>query len=693
MIEPKGMQVAIKVLPVMGEQPDLLSAAIALGDRYTKRLGLLTPPAYRKYADDGGLLVALEGDELVGYALFGLPKRSQYVRLVHLCVAEERRGNGIAGLLIAELRRRQGHRLGIRARCRRDYGLSSMWSGLGFVPKGEGLGRGGDQETLDTWWLDLGHEDLFTEAQSDALLVVTVDYSVFSGLRGAGAERAVEESRALEAGWLADLIELTYTPQLLLDVHEIEDREERKHQRNGLPQLRSASPDTASVTARQQELTTAVSKELPEVPVDSELRARLRYVAETSCAGLQVLVTRDPELERLADIAWEVARVRVVSPAMVTLHVDELRQAQVYRPADLMGTAFSAEEIASGSEGELVAFFEQADGDSGTAFAERLKALGADGVLWRRELLRDGDGHPVALYAWVMDGRTLNVAFLRTAAHPLEETLARQLLFMLKRLGRERGAQVVRIADPYLSQAAMSAAGADGFTEDESGFTALIVDLCGPAEAVFEAAGAIAARAGRTTPRLPAQVSPEIASVAERVWWPAKLVDTALPSFIAPVQPRWSTELFNVPAMLVPRDEVIGISREHVYYRSAGRRGESVPGRILWYVSGGTAGQQGKMVIGCSRLDEVVVGDPDTLFSRFEHLGVYGRAEVRAKAEPAGKVMALRFSDTEIFPVQVTHSRLTALAKGLGLPLSLMSLSKISNVLFQAVYEEGHRKT
>ncbi|MFF9065105.1 GNAT family N-acetyltransferase [Streptomyces sp. NPDC014891] len=693
MIEPEGMQMAIKVLPVTGEQPDLLSAAIALGDRYTKRLGLLTPPAYRKYADDGGLLVALEGDELVGYALFGLPKRSQYVRLVHLCVAEERRGSGIAGLLIAELRRRQGHRLGIRARCRRDYGLSSMWSGLGFVPKGEGLGRGGDQETLDTWWLDLGHEDLFTEAQSDALLVVTVDYSVFSGLRGTGAERAVEESRALEAGWLADLIELTYTPQLLLDVREIENRDERKHQRNGLSRLRSASPDAAAVSARQQELTTAVSKELPEAPIDGTLRARLRYVAETSCAGLQVLVTRDPELERLADIAWEVARVRVVSPAMVTLHVDELRQAQVYRPADLMGTAFSAEEVTSGSEGELVAFFEQADGDSGTAFAERLKALGADGVLWRRELLRDGDGHPVALYAWAMDGRTLNVAFLRTAAHPLEETLARQLLFMLKRLGRERGAQVVRIADPYLSQAAMSAAGADGFTEDESGFTALIVDLCGPAEAVSEAAGAIAERAGRTTPRLPAQVSPEIASVAERVWWPAKLVDTALPSFIAPVQPRWSTELFNVPAMLVPRDDVIGISREHVYYRSAGHRGESVPGRILWYVSGGTAGQQGKMVIGCSRLDEVVVGDPDTLFSRFEHLGVYGRAEVRAKAEPAGKLMALRFSDTEIFPVQVTHSRLTALAKGLGLPLSLMSLSKISNALFQAVYEEGHRKT
>ncbi|MFJ8691807.1 GNAT family N-acetyltransferase [Streptomyces roseolilacinus] len=684
---------AIRVLPVSGEKPELLDAVIALGDRYTKYLGLLTPPAYRKHAEDGGLLVAVDDGEVLGYALFGLPKRNPYVRLAHLCVAEEHRGKGVARRLVETIRERHAHRLGIRAKCRRNYGLSGMWTGLGFVPKGESLGRGKDKETLDTWWLDLGHEDLFAEAQSDALLVVTVDHSVFAGLHGAGAERAVEESRALEAGWLADLIELAFTPQLLHDVRDVEDREERRHQRSGLAEMRSLSPDAAAVSARLEELAAAAGKKLPDRPLDSRQRARLRYVAETSCAGLRLLVTRDPALGALADIAWDVARVRVASPAAVTLHVDELHQAQVYRPADLMGTAFSAEEIAPGGEEELVAFFDQADGDTGSAFAKRLKGLTTDGVLWHRELLRDGEGHPVALYAWAMDGRTLNATFLRTAKHPLEETLARQLLFMLKRIGRERGAQAVRISDPYLSPTAMSAAGADGFTEDENGFTALLVDVCGPAETVSGAAAEIAARMGRPTPWLDSRVSPEVASVAERVWWPAKLVDTALPSFIAPVKPRWSAELFNVPAMLVPRDDVLGISREHVYYRSAGHRGESVPGRILWYVSTGIGGQQGKMVIGCSRLDEAVVDDADTLFSRFEHLGVYGRAEVRAQADRAGKVMALRFSDTEIFPVQVAHSRLTALAKGLGLRLSLVSLSKISNTLFQAVYEEGHRKT
>ncbi|WP_234335998.1 hypothetical protein [Streptomyces sp. NRRL S-920] len=203
----------------------------------------------------------------------------------------------------------------------------------------------------------------------------------------------------------------------------------------------------------------------------------------------------------------------------------------------------------------------------------------------------------------------------------------------------------------------------------------------------------IAQGLGREASVLPSGLPAEVASVVERAWWPAKVVDSQLPSFLVPIEPRWSTELFNVPAMLLPRSDVLGISREHVYYRSSGHRGESVPARLLWYVSKGVAGQDGQMVVGSSRLDDVVIDEPDTLHSKFEHLGVYGRVEVRSVADASGNAMALRFSDTEIFPKPVTLRRLNSLAESLGLRLSLMSLSKISNELFQAVYEEGHRRT
>ncbi|WCD99476.1 GNAT family N-acetyltransferase [Streptomyces sp. HUAS 31] len=684
---------AIKLVSVSPRQDELTDKAIALGDRYTKTLGLLKPPAYRKAAEDGGLLVAVEADEVIGYALFGLPKRSAHIRLAHLCVAEEQRGRGIARRLVEGIKERYPQRLGIKAKCRRDYNLSGMWRHLGFVPHGEVRGRGRDGEILDGWWLDLGHPDLFTEMESDALLVVTVDHGVFADLRGLVDTSDAEESRALEAGWMTDLVELAYTPQLVHQIRDVTDTAERQHQRAALTGLRKLSPDTATVEERSHELLQAAAQAAPDLTDEADLRRCLRYVAETSCAGLQVLATRDPLLSRLADVAWKVARVRVVSPSTVTLHVDELRQAQVYRPADLMGTEFRSGEVAPGAEDELVAFFHQWGGDDGSAFAERLRSLNGGAVAWRRELLRDGQGHPVALYAWALDGRTLVVPVLRTASHPLEETLARQLLFLIKRLGRDCGAEIIRISDPHPSEAAKSAAGDDGFFDHIGRLVALLVNVCGTAAEVESVAGGLARELTVDTTALRASMPAEVAAVVERAWWPAKVIDSELPSFLAPIKPRWSTELFNVPAMLIPRSDTLGISREHVYYRSSGRRGESVPARLLWYISEGNSPGEGQMVVGSSRLDEVLIDTPDALFSKFEHLGVYGLAEVQEAADASGRAMALRFSDTEIFPKPVTLRRLTSLARELGLPLSLISLSKISNKLFQAVYQEGHRTT
>ncbi|MFI6444892.1 GNAT family N-acetyltransferase [Kitasatospora sp. NPDC050543] len=684
----------IKVVPVSGVQKELLAAAIALGDRYTKTLGLMTPPAYEKMADDGGLLVAVDGDDVIGYALFGLPKRTPHVRLAHLCVAQEHRGKGIARDLVEAIRAGHGQRFGIKAKCRRDYGLTGMWESLGFNPRGEVKGRSRRGDILDAWWLDFRHPSLFAEVDSDALLTVVVDHGVFADLHGKVLSPDAAESQALAADWMADLVEVAITPRINHEVRAIEDTVERQHQRSALTGLREITPDPEAATTCGRDLLNAAVAAFPDLTERSGLEARLRYVAETSAAGLQVLATRDPLLTQLADVAWAVAGVHVVAPSVVTLHVDELRQAQVYRPAGLMGTEFRINEVAPGAEAELVAFFEQTGGDSGSAFAERLRALVEDSLSWRRELIRDGSGHPVALYAWAVDGRTLTVPVLRTATHPLEETLARQLLFTLKQSARESGAHVVRITDPFVSATARAAASDDGFLEHSGGQATLLVDICGTSAAVTNAAALAAWELGQTADVLPAELSAEVAGVAERSWWPAKVMDSQLPSFIVPIDPRWSTELFNVPAMLLPRRNELGISREHVYYRSPGHRGESVPARLLWYVSKGLPNQEGQLVIGCSRLEEVVVDTAEALRARFEHLGVYGQREIHEIADrSSGKAMALRFSDTELFPKPVTLRRLTSLAEGLGLRLSLMSLTKIDNRLFQAVYQEGHRRT
>jgi hypothetical protein len=58
-----------------------------------------------------------------------------------------------------------------------------------------------------------------------------------------------------------------------------------------------------------------------------------------------------------------------------------------------------------------------------------------------------------------------------------------------------------------------------------------------------------------------------------------------------------------VPRILMPRQDRLGISREHVYYRSPRPRVEQAPARLVWYVTGsGTDGLAA--IIGCSRLEE-----------------------------------------------------------------------------------------
>lgn len=257
------------------------------------------------------------------------------------------------------------------------------------------------------------HPDLF--ADGGERCAANGDRRVFTDLRGHASSGEANESQTLDAEWLPDLIELAHTPQLTRDVRDIADDTERQHQRTALHGLRQLNPRADDVAERCERLPAAAHGAEERLPADEVLRRPLQHVAETSCAGLQVPATRDPLLNRLADVAWEVARLRVVEPSVVTLHVDELRQAQVYRPADLMGTEFRAGEVVPGAEDELVAFFDQAGTDSGSDVAERLRSLSNGAVVWHREPLSDGQGRPVALYVWGLEERALTVPVLRTS--------------------------------------------------------------------------------------------------------------------------------------------------------------------------------------------------------------------------------------------------------------------------------------
>ncbi|OAH16380.1 hypothetical protein STSP_02550 [Streptomyces jeddahensis] len=150
----------------------------------------------------------------------------------------------------------------------------------------------------------------------------------------------------------------------------------------------------------------------------------------------------------------------------------------------------------------------------------------------------------------------------------------------------------------------------------------------------------------------------------------------------------WSSDLFGVPSALIPRDDHLGISREHVYYRAARSRGEKVPARILWYASS-DKNQSVSAVIACSRFDATVVDTGRSLYNRFRHLGVWGLDDILRACGDRGQARALLFSDTEIFPRPVGLHKVQSLAAQRQHPLGVQSVFEITPDLFSAIYQEG----
>jgi len=135
---------------------------------------------------------------------------------------------------------------------------------------------------------------------------------------------------------------------------------------------------------------------------------------------------------------------------------------------------------------------------------------------------------------------------------------------------------------------------------------------------------------------------------------PAKITDADIPAFIVPVRAEWAMSLFDSE---IASQDLFGavkpglmFNTENVYYRSARPKVLSAPARILWYVKKGD--YHGVMSIrACSYLNEVVIDKPKTLYSRFQGLGVYEWKDVfeLAGGNPDQKIMAFRFSNTELF--------------------------------------------
>ncbi|MEA2642056.1 MAG: hypothetical protein QOF51_3450 [Chloroflexota bacterium] len=655
---------------------DLLAHVVALADRNKRTLGPMPRGAFPEFAHQGGLLAALDDRHgLAGYALFAVAKGR--VRLIHLCVDDRFRRNGVAGQLVDFISRLHSDLTGIKLRCRSDYAAQALWPKLGFAAVNEVPGRGRSREPLVVWWRSHNRPDLFSDHEhEDAALMIALDHNVFIDLAIDRPREGAAESQGLEADWLQN--------QILNEILRLQDPSERSRQRaaeSTFPRLQH-TPEQHERASRVLRLALGGAAAAHE--------SDFNHVVCAAAGGASLFVTRDEEWIALAaEATFTAVGVRTLRPSDVITHIDELEHAENYRPAALRGTGYSVQDTAALSETFLDPMLSTATGERRRQFRAHLRSIAGDRALTGHHV-RSPEGEVVVAWATgqPVAGGELSVPLLRASRAPVAPTIVRLLLLRLRMEAIERGTDSVRVSDPHPGRVVLAALAEDGYVSDGTQNVAAVLDVRSTTAALARVPLAHPVRSELASAREGA-LSPQDSARLERLIWPAKLLDTTLESFLIPIQPRWARELLSLQDSLWDRSPVLGVSREHVYYRSP-RGNPHCPARILWYASG-TGRDRVGAVVACSQLNEIVTDDPRRLYSRFQHLGVYRLADIEARAS-GGEASALRFVDTEVLAHPVTYERLKILGGGKSPGGSLQSPTRISPVMFEAIYREGTRR-
>lgn len=666
---------------------------IELGDLARKTLGLLPRAAYFDAAAKGWLLAARYLGQPVGYVLFRLPRDE--VVLTHVCVAPGHRHLGIAARLIDEVSARYQERQGIRAKCRDDYNLERAWQGMGFVARGRARGRGRDRASMTVWWRDHGHPDLFTVPIDEPTVVdAAIDTNILIDLQLRVEHRQAERSQVLLAPDLSDRIELVVPHGLERDLQRHPD-ERRDRLIRAAGTYRRPRGDSARADYLFELMTAAIKEQLPRFPKTEQDIGDLWQLAETAAAGVRVFLTWDDRLRHeIAPVINrielpELAQLRVLDPDHLVIHLDELAHAAAYRPDLLEGSNLTTTRAGSDSETTLMGFLAQSSGESKTELREHLRALAR--TRQSHSILRDQNDTPVACYATAHTGKILQVPLLRVADHPIAETLARWLLWHLRREARRQRALVVELNDPHLPPLVTRIAGREAYRQLEGRWYAFVVDCVGTGREITEAANLAYRQVGLPpAPLIAPDLAPSAAAIYERAWWPAKITDSALPHFVVPIKPVWSAELFGVPAVLTTRRTELALGREQVYYRSGQPSTLKHPGRIVWYMSKDSRIGPAAF-IGTSLLDALDTDTPDQLHAALAQYGVFHLADITQCAATNGLAQALRLSDTELFPTPVTRRMYETLDTPDKRPKAFMGPVNITNDLFAALYTRGTR--
>ncbi len=646
------------IIPVDDQSPFMIPVK-KLWRANSATLGFFPDDAFTEYAARKQIVVARDSEgNCVGYLLY----RTSYmtITIVHLCVDAKNRHKGVARALVDYLKQITRKFNGIGMRCRRDYEANKVWPRLGFVALSDRPGRSRNGEPLTYWWFDHGHLSLFKFIDQQAMQSktrVVIDSNIFFDLQDE-LRRDSEESKSLMADWLQDEVALCLTNEIFNDINNHPDRSQRKRGREfaqTFPVLSSQEDQVDYVSQRLQNLFRTRIKPRDE--------SDIRHLAHAIASKAQFFVTRDKLLLKMADQAYDAFGLSIARPCDLVTRLDELIRQAEYQPARLAGSLVQISRVQSKQDSNITDEFVQTE--NRPDFQRRLHAYLSDPQKFEIRVIRDTDQRPLAVIAYArQELHVLEIPLLRVVQSPLATTLTNHLILRAIQTSSSEKRTILRVTDPCLSENIAHELQNSLFTWVDQHWVKFNLTGIETANALAEKLELVTGSSEQERTYLH-RLSQIIAKASEerdtrllldieRSLWPTKITDIEIPVFVVPIRPEWAMHLFDermAKQTLFGAKPEIAMNCENVYYRARRPSVLSAPGRILWYVSSNSKYQGSQHVRACSCLDEVIVGKPKNLFRQFRRLGIYEWKDVLnvAKGNADNEIMAVRFSDTELF--------------------------------------------
>jgi predicted nucleic acid-binding protein/GNAT superfamily N-acetyltransferase len=560
-----------------------VAAIVALWRRYSNKLGELpSEDKILEYISKQKLLgVISPNGQCVAYGMY--KENNQLAQIKHICVQKSWRNHGLGKRILEKIIDDASHLHEVKVLCRRDYNLDKLWRSCGFVAIKDRDGRNHKNQPITEWSLQYGRPSLLTllhETTITTKICTVIDTNIFIDLTEDSLTRNREDSLVLESEWLSKDVEICVTSEIFNDLDRTNDRQVRE--------LRKAKVHQFRVIPDAQEKYSEVKKEIRKyfsTPLTEQDQSDMGHLVRAIAGNAQCFITRDAGLLQLDDPIYQEFGLTIFRPSDFILYIDSLSQEAKYQPRRFSGTAIEAQLVVPGKQKELIETFQNhKSGERKSELTNKIRDLVSKTEQFECHTLRDAlNKELICFFAYEKSiQKELRVSFFRVnESIKYSKEIASHLIFKFVRIAIRKNCNAVIVEDLLMPDFIKEALELDGFFSCGQIYTKIVLNKIIKSSEFTNEVKALLKSISEPQQNLLSQIDQSnmssesffdksvVAIDIEKMFYPLKVFDAELPSYIIPIRPEWAEEFVDeelASLLLFGANRDLMMRREMAYY-------------------------------------------------------------------------------------------------------------------------------